>query len=150
MCKWKINHLQLRLLIEFIRYSFWNLSSFRYEGKKPSSHSIYREGKKLYVEKRGQIWALSTKRPFKLKDCLQELSELLKEHRLIYCNWKYDNWLCLIFSTGIIAYIGVNTTTADITRILFDRYLVGKLLSANVSEGFIYFLNIIININNLF
>lgn len=98
------------------------------------------------MEKRGQTWSLPTKRPLKLKDCLQELTELLKEHKLIYCTWKSDNWLCMIFSTGIIAYIGVNNTTADITKILFDRYLVGKLLSANVSEGILHQLIQIANI----
>ncbi|OWR45843.1 WD repeat-containing protein C2orf86, partial [Danaus plexippus plexippus] len=44
-----------------------------------------------------------------------------------------DNCITLMFSSGVIAYITVKSSTLDITHILFDRYCVGRLSGSTVT-----------------
>lgn len=45
----------------------------------------------------------------------------------------------LVLSTGLLIYIQVNVHTADIQKIMFDKYLVGKI-SDHISDGKIIFI----------
>lgn len=51
-----------------------------------------------------------------------------------------EGWRCggvyqLVFATGILALLTVNTATGDLIRVAFDRFLVGKLLSEHLADG---------------
>lgn len=43
--------------------------------------------------------------------------------------------LQLMLSSGILINISVNIFTGDVLKIVFDKYLMGKLLSEYVTDG---------------
>lgn len=46
----------------------------------------------------------------------------------------------IMFNSGVVANIIVNPATGDIAEIIFDKYMVGKLLSEYVGDGrFIFY-----------
>lgn len=116
--------------------------SFRYYDKRELTGSVYERGKQDYSEKHGVPYILQNKRPFKLKDSLKELEQTLSSHKLVFSDWRCDNIIQFIFSTGLIVNIWVDIHNGSITRIIFDKFLVGKLLSENISDGkcFLFFL----------
>lgn len=78
---------------------------------------------------------LSNKRPLKLKDALKDLEQHLLSSKIVFHCWKDDSILQLILNTGIIVNIGINVYNGDIGKITFDKFLVGKLLSDNITDG---------------
>lgn len=92
---------------------------------------MYVEGKRRWTEARGGAWRARGA----LKGRLRELAELLRTQRTLLCRWAGPNTLLMLFSSGTIAYLLLDPTSARLTRVLYDRYLVGKLLSSNISQG---------------
>ena len=60
--------------------------------------------------------------------------EQLRTHTTIYCQW-FDSWtIQIMLNSGLLIYIQVNDSSGDIQKIVFDKYLVGKL-SDRLSDG---------------
>lgn len=129
----------------FYEAKFWTLKNdiqirdtdfgaFRYYDKKELIDCPYQEGKKAYSENRGTSYVIKNKRPLKLKENLKELEQLLFNHKIVFYEWKDDCILQLILSTGIIVNIGVSIHTGNVLKITFDKYLLGKLLSENITD----------------
>lgn len=57
------------------------------------------------------------------------------QNRVVYCKWADTDVLQIMLCTGVLVNICVNTHTADIRKISFDKYLVGKLQSEYISDG---------------
>ncbi|KAK7873024.1 hypothetical protein R5R35_000322 [Gryllus longicercus] len=111
-----------------------DFGAFKFYEKKDSTDSIYRESKKQYAEKRGMTWNVSNRRPNKLRDSVKELDEQLINHRVVFCQWRDDCLLQVMFSSGLLANICVDISTGDILKVSFDKYLIGKLLSEYVVD----------------
>ncbi|KDR08346.1 WD repeat-containing and planar cell polarity effector protein fritz [Zootermopsis nevadensis] len=111
-----------------------DFSSFRYHEKKDVTDSPYNESKRSYAEKRGMTWLLQNKRPTKLKDCVRDLEELLAHHKVVLLKWRDNCTLQIMLSSGMLINICINIFTGDILKIVFDKYLIGKLLSEYISD----------------
>lgn len=62
------------------------------------------------------------------QDCLDHL-------RVVYHQWRDSSTVQIMFNSGIVVNIVVNPATGDISEIIFDKYMVGKLLSEYVGDG---------------
>ncbi|PSN33632.1 hypothetical protein C0J52_14255, partial [Blattella germanica] len=111
-----------------------DFGSFRYHEKKDVTDSPYNESKRSYAEKRGMTWLLQNKRPNKLKDSIRELEELLAQHKVVFIQWRDNCLLQMLLSSGMLVNICVNIFTGDIVKIVYDKYLIGKLLSEYVAD----------------
>uniref|UniRef100_A0A1B6M0F5 WD repeat-containing and planar cell polarity effector protein fritz n=1 Tax=Graphocephala atropunctata TaxID=36148 RepID=A0A1B6M0F5_9HEMI len=111
-----------------------DFGAFRYYEKKTSTDSPFTLGKKTYVEKRGTTWTPQNKRPTKLKDTIKELEECLEALRVVYHQWRDSCTLQLMFNSGLLANITVSPVSGDVIEIVFDKFMVGKLLSEYVSD----------------
>lgn len=59
----------------------------------------------------------------------------LKEHKIIFCKWKDNCILQLMLSSGLLVHLCVNIQTGDISKIAFDKYFIGKLISDTIVDG---------------
>nr|CAD7399465.1 unnamed protein product [Timema cristinae] len=107
---------------------------FRYHEKKDNTDSPYTEGKRTYAEKRGMTWVPPNKRPNKLKESIKELEEQLVQQKVVFCRWQDNCILQIMLGSGLLINICVNIFTGDVVKIVFDKYLVGKLLSDYVTD----------------
>lgn len=124
---------------------FW---FFRYQDKKETSTSdIFAEGKRDYAEKRDLKSVLQNKRPGKLRDSLKRLDEYLKQHKIIYCRWKDSKTIQIILSNGLLITISIDCFTGDITRLIFDKYFIGKLTGETITDALITRLHILLAYN---
>lgn len=60
--------------------------------------------------------------------------EQLKDHSNIFCQWLDYCTMQIMLTSGLLIYVQINLCTGDIKRIVFDKYLVGKL-SDRLSNG---------------
>ncbi|XP_046664309.1 WD repeat-containing and planar cell polarity effector protein fritz isoform X2 [Homalodisca vitripennis] len=111
-----------------------DFGAFRLHDKKATTDSPFTLGKKTYVEKRGMTWTPQNKRPTKLKDTLKELEENLETLRVVFHQWRDSCTLQLMFNSGLLANITVSPSSGDVLEIVFDKFMVGKLLSEYVSD----------------
>ena len=84
----------------------------------------YGQDKITFVQGRGQVTLLESKR---LKASLKELEELMTEYPVIFSSWRSSSLFQLMLISGLIVNIHLNKL-GDISKISFDKYLVGKLL----------------------
>lgn len=63
------------------------------------------------------------------------IQELLGRERVVSEGWRCGGVYQLVFATGVLALLTVNTATSDVIRVVFDRFLVGKLLSEHLADG---------------
>nr|CAD7570477.1 unnamed protein product [Timema californicum] len=105
-----------------------------YHEKKDNTDSPYTEGKRTYAEKRGMTWVPPNKRPNKLKESIKELEEQLVQQKVVFCRWQDNCILQIMLGSGLLVNICVNVFTGDVVKIVFDKYLVGKLLSDYVTD----------------
>lgn len=110
------------------------ISYFRYYNKKDTGDSVFGQIKKRYCEQRGVLWNINNKRPQKLRDRLKELEELLIHNKIVYFTWD-ENKLNLLLSTGLVVTITVSNTTGDVSGIVFDKQLSGKLQVNILCDG---------------
>jgi hypothetical protein len=61
--------------------------------------------------------------------------ELLAQHKVVFVKWRDNSMLQLMLSSGILISICINIFTGDIFKIVFDKYLMGKLLSEYIADG---------------
>nr|CAD7261206.1 unnamed protein product [Timema shepardi] len=111
-----------------------DFGAFRYHEKKDNTDSPYTEGKRTYAEKRGMTWVPPNKRPNKLKESIKELEEQLVQQKVVFCRWQDNCILQIMLGSGLLVNICVNVFTGDVVKIVFDKYLVGKLLSDYVTD----------------
>ncbi|KAG0713907.1 WD repeat-containing and planar cell polarity effector protein fritz [Chionoecetes opilio] len=112
-----------------------DMGAFRYQDKNTvSKERVYYEDKRQYLEARGLMVTPKNSRPIKLRDSLREFEELLAKERVVWEAWKSPNMYQLIFTSGIITTLTVNAQTGDLTRVAFDKFLVGKLLSEHLAD----------------
>ncbi|CAH2076261.1 unnamed protein product, partial [Iphiclides podalirius] len=98
-----------------------DLKSFKYETKKRVEETVYEAGKRNYCERRGGYWRIPK------SSQLRQLESTLRDRIIVTCEWTNESFATLIFSSGVIAYITIKPDTLDVTRILFDKYCIGKL-----------------------
>lgn len=110
--------------------------SHRYLEKKTPSlvHHSYIDGKEEYALTRDQLYTLDSKRAKDLRDSIKRLEDLLKRNRTVYCTWKDDVMMQIMFSNGVMVNVGLQHSTAAIQRITFDRFFVGKLVSETITD----------------
>lgn len=112
-----------------------DLGAFRYQDKNSvCKERVYYEDKKQYTESRGVLITPKNSRPGKLRDSLREFEDLLNNSRVVWEGWQDSQVYRLIISSGIIVSLTINPLTGDITRIAFDKFLLGKLLSEHVAD----------------
>ncbi|XP_069939077.1 LOW QUALITY PROTEIN: WD repeat-containing and planar cell polarity effector protein fritz homolog [Cherax quadricarinatus] len=112
-----------------------DFGAFRYQDKNTvSKERVYYEDKRKYLEARGVIMTPKNSRPAKLRDSLKEFEELVSRERVVWEGWQSHLLYKLIFASGIIVMMTVNPSTGDLTRIVFDKFLVGKLLSEHLAN----------------
>ncbi|XP_058803143.1 WD repeat-containing and planar cell polarity effector protein fritz [Phymastichus coffea] len=102
-----------------------DFGAFSYHDKK--IENVYEEGKMSYAKKRGMVYIPQNKKGNKMKDSIKYLEEQLNEYSTVYCQWFDYCTMQLMLSSGLLVYIQVNLTSGDIQKIVFDKYLVGKL-----------------------
>lgn len=111
-----------------------DIGAFRYQDKNTvCKERIYYEDKRHYLEARGIMVTPKNSRPSKLREALRELEELLSKERVIWEGWQTHVYQ-LIFASGVISTLTVSLNTGDLTRITFDKFLVGKLLSEHLAD----------------
>ncbi|XP_076230946.1 WD repeat-containing and planar cell polarity effector protein fritz isoform X2 [Calliopsis andreniformis] len=111
-----------------------DFGAFRYHDKRIDS--LHQEGKKSYCQKRGMIYVPTNKKGNKLKDSIKYLEDQLKDNSVVYCQWYNDCVLQLMLTSALLIKIQVNIATGDIQKIIFDKYLIGKL-SDHISDAII-------------
>ncbi|XP_051174546.1 WD repeat-containing and planar cell polarity effector protein fritz [Leptopilina boulardi] len=126
-----LSELKLWTLNEDVCIKDTDFGAFRYYDKR--IENVYAEGKRSYCEKRGMIYTPQNKKGIKLKDSLKYLEEQLKDHSTIYCQWNDHCTVTLMLGTGLLIYIQISVQSNDIEKIVFDKYLVGKL-SDHISD----------------
>ena len=60
------------------------------------------------------------------RSSLKELEDLIAEHVVIFSKWRTPHLLQLILQNGVIVGIHLNKL-GDLSRIVLDRWLVGRL-----------------------
>ena len=84
----------------------------------------YGQDKLTFSRSRGQVTLLEGKR---LKSAMKELEELMLEQSIVFSSWRSSTFIQMMFASGLIANIYLSKL-GDITKVTFDKYLVGKLL----------------------
>ncbi|XP_014218415.1 WD repeat-containing and planar cell polarity effector protein fritz [Copidosoma floridanum] len=102
-----------------------DFGAFSYHDKKIDS--VYEEGKRSYAQKRGMVYVPQNKKGNKLKDSIKYLEEQLSDYSTIHCQWVDYCAIQIMLSSGLLIYIQVNLCSGDIKKIIFDKFLVGKL-----------------------
>ncbi|KAJ8673486.1 hypothetical protein QAD02_004748 [Eretmocerus hayati] len=108
-----------------------DFGAFSYHDKKIDN--VYEEGKRSYAQKRGMVYVPFNKKGNKMKDSIKYLMDQLKDHSTIYTQWADYCTLQIMLSSGLLIYIQVDLCSGDIQKIVFDRFLIGKL-SERVSD----------------
>lgn len=81
------------------------------------------------------IWTPKNKHPGKLKTVLKQFEDELKSKKVVFCEWSDHKSFQLMLSNGLLIYVEVNAFTGDVSRINFDKYFVGKIISENICDG---------------
>ncbi|XP_014249312.1 WD repeat-containing and planar cell polarity effector protein fritz homolog [Cimex lectularius] len=111
-----------------------DFGAFVYGEKKNVSNCPIIKGKKAYAQGRDINWSLSNKRPKKLRDNLKEFEDLLLSSRILNISWRNPTSIQILFGNGLLCYIQLNPSTGDINEFIYDKYMIGKLVSHYVSD----------------
>jgi len=128
-------------LREEVRIKSHDLGAFRYlrqRDKDQEQQDLTCLAKRDYTERRNGLSVLKNsgrKSTGRLKDNLKKLEDLLRQHRIIHSEWQDAAQVLLLFAHGLIAHICVDIYTGDILRMVFEKYLVGKLASEVITDG---------------
>lgn len=135
-------HFWTTLREDVVRIKSQDLGAFRYlrqRDKEQEQQDLACLAKRDYTERRNGLAVLKNsgrKSTGRLKDNLKKLEDLLRQHRIIHSEWQDAAQVLLLFSHGLIAYICVDIYTGDILRMVFEKYLVGKLASEVITDAF--------------
>ncbi|SPP82300.1 WD repeat-containing and planar cell polarity effector protein fritz [Drosophila guanche] len=122
-----------------VRIKSNDLGAFRYMRQKEQDPDLTALAKRDYTERRNGLAVLknsSRKSAGRLKDNLKKLEDLLRQHKVIHSEWQDAAQVLLLFANGIIAHICVDIYTGDILRMVFEKYLVGKLAAEIITDAF--------------
>ncbi|XP_034474588.1 WD repeat-containing and planar cell polarity effector protein fritz [Drosophila innubila] len=121
-----------------VRIKSSDLGAFRYMRQREVSHELTAVAKRDYTERRHGLAVLknSRKAAGRLKDNLKKLEDLLRTHKLVHSEWQDAAQVLLLFDNGCIAHICVDIYTGDILRMVFEKYLVGKLAAEVITDAF--------------
>lgn len=128
-----------------IEVRFWSLNEdvvindtdfgvFKYYEKKEEIELCLSAFKKAYAESRGYNWYLSNKRPAKLRDLLKDLDEILTSCKIVHVEWLSADLVIFVFSTGLLVAVSINSSTGDITELVFDKFLKEKLVLDRITD----------------
>lgn len=109
-----------------------------FDHKKDTSSSTadkYYHAKRDYAEKRGVVLSNKNKNTNKLKSSLKQFEEELKTKKVVFCEWSDQKTFHLMLSNGLLIYVEIDAFTGDVSRINFDKYFVGKIISENICDG---------------
>nr|NP_001259880.1 fritz, isoform D [Drosophila melanogaster]AGB92417.1 fritz, isoform D [Drosophila melanogaster] len=135
-------HFWTTLREDVVRIKSQDLGAFRYlrqRDKEQEQQDLACLAKRDYTERRNGLAVLKNsgrKSTGRLKDNLKKLEDLLRQHRIIHSEWQDAAQVLLLFSHGLIAHICVDIYTGDILRMVFEKYLVGKLASEVITDAF--------------
>lgn len=101
-------------------------------------------GKRNYAERRDLQCILDNKHPAKLKNCIKKLEDYLKHFKIVYCRWRDNAVVQLVLSNGLLVHICINIFTGDISRMAFDKFFVGKLISDQITDVVLTRMHVII------
>lgn len=120
-----------------VRIKSSDLGAFRYQRQREVSQELTALAKRDYTERRNGLAVLknSRKSAGRLKDNLKKLEDLLRTHKLVHSEWQDAAQVLLLFDHGIMAHICVDIYTGDILRMVFEKYLVGKLAAEVITDG---------------
>ncbi|EDW75937.1 uncharacterized protein Dwil_GK14937 [Drosophila willistoni] len=122
-----------------VRIKSNDLGAFRYMRQRDVDQDLTSLAKRDYTERRNGLAVLknsSRKSAGRLKDNLKKLEDLLRLHRVIHSEWQDAAQVLLLFANGIITHICVDIYTGDILRMVFEKYLVGKLAAEVITDAF--------------
>ncbi|XP_012271982.1 WD repeat-containing and planar cell polarity effector protein fritz isoform X2 [Orussus abietinus] len=108
-----------------------DFGAFRYHEKR--INSLYEEGKRLYCQKRSMVFTPQNKKGNRLKDAIKYLEEQLKDNSVLYLQWHDHCIIHAMLSSGLLIQLQINIPTGDVQKIIFDKYLVGKV-SDHISD----------------
>lgn len=127
---------------EDVRIKHTDFGAFRYTRNRElqntnSGNDVYAEAKRDYIERRNGVAVLKKSRKAigRLKDNLKRLEELIRSHKVVHIHWSEASHVLLLFANGIIAHICIDVFTGDILRMVYEKYLVGKLAADTVTDG---------------
>ncbi|KAL7739326.1 hypothetical protein ACLKA6_017721 [Drosophila palustris] len=126
-------------LREEVRIKSSDFGAFRYmRQREVSQEPTTAVAKRDYTERRNGLAVLknSRKAAGRLKDNLKKLEDLLRTHKMVHSEWQDAAQVLLLFDNGCIAHICVDIYTGDIRRMVFDKYLVGKLAAEVITDAF--------------
>ncbi|XP_034098384.2 WD repeat-containing and planar cell polarity effector protein fritz [Drosophila albomicans] len=121
-----------------VRIKNSDFGAFRYVRQREVSQELGALSKRDYTERRNGLAVLknSRKAAGRLKDNLKKLEELLRSHKLVHSEWQDAAQVLLLFDNGHMAHICVDIYTGDILRMVFEKYLVGKLAAEVITDAF--------------
>ncbi|KAH8271671.1 hypothetical protein KR044_000746 [Drosophila immigrans] len=121
-----------------VRIKSSDLGAFRYVRQREVSQELTALSKRDYTERRNGLAVLknSRKAAGRLKDNLKKLEDLLRTHKLVHSEWQDAAQVLLLFDNGHMAHICVDIYTGDILRMVFEKYLVGKLAAEVITDAF--------------
>ncbi|KAM8715278.1 hypothetical protein ACLKA7_002346 [Drosophila subpalustris] len=122
-----------------VRIKSSDFGAFRYmRQREVSQEPTTAVAKRDYTERRNGLAVLknSRKAAGRLKDNLKKLEDLLRTHKMVHSEWQDAAQVLLLFDNGCIAHICVDIYTGDIRRMVFDKYLVGKLAAEVITDAF--------------
>ncbi|KAL7635511.1 UNVERIFIED_CONTAM: hypothetical protein RMT77_014580 [Armadillidium vulgare] len=111
-----------------------DIGAHRYQEKgSVTKERVYFSQRKKYIESREGVLVLKNSRPTRLRDSLKEFEEILAKEKLVSEGWRGGNTYQTFFASGLICFLRVNAL-GDLQSIVCDKFLVGKLLSENVTD----------------
>ncbi|XP_058975877.1 WD repeat-containing and planar cell polarity effector protein fritz-like [Musca domestica] len=139
---------------EDIRIKHTDFGCLRYtrhrELQQLPANDLYAEAKRDYIERRNGVAVLKSSRKAigRLKDNLKRLEELLRtQQKVVHIHWPEDSHVLLLFANGIIAHICIDAFTGDISRMVYEKYLVGKLAAETITDAFFTHSHIVLAYN---
>lgn len=130
---------------EDVRIKHTDFGAFRYTRNRELQHmpvDYCAEAKRDYTERRNGLTVLKNSRKSRmgrLKDNLKRLEELMRSFKVVHIHWTDGSQVLLLFANGIIAHISIDMFTGDISRMVYEKYLVGKLAADTITDGKFFF-----------
>ncbi|KAM7354410.1 WD repeat-containing and planar cell polarity effector protein fritz isoform 3-T3 [Cochliomyia hominivorax] len=127
---------------EDVRIKHTDFGAFRYTRNREWQHmpvDRYAVAKRDYTERRNGLTVLKNSRKSRmgrLKENLKRLEELMRTSKVIHIHWTDGSQVLLLFANGIIAHICIDMFTGDISRMVYEKYLVGKLAADTITDAF--------------
>lgn len=109
--------------------------------QKTQLHSI---GKEEFAQSRNVSYTLNRKSKH-IGYSIKKLEEALQQNRIVYCLWTDNVAFKIMLSNGLLVHICIDSFTGDIVRMTFDKFLIGKLVSEEISDVIMTRMHILIS-----